>query len=281
MAFGNAKQILERTSGLSALKLLALTAQYSRPKLAPLSKLMLAPFVRDGAILVRYKQSGKKLKALVRVQDQESDLHSMLEVIARTVYPLDPTFEAEVVVDGGANIGLFTLQASATYPKATILLCEPLPRNVEQLRKHLRLNRIEAQLKPVCIGGEQNRIPFYCRHANASSFDGSEPFEKVLQIEVLRLGDILEEHVAERVLIKLDIEGLEVETLKQYVPTEERAVILFGELHHHPQTRPTMERLFAQYGWSFVLGDLSGSDAIFEARSPAAQALGLKQQELH
>jgi len=30
-----------------------------------------------------------------------------------------------------------------------------------------------------------------------------------------------------------------------------------------------------------VLGDLSGSDAIFEARSPAAQALGLKQQELH
>jgi FkbM family methyltransferase len=281
VAFGNAKRILRCTSGLSALKLLALTGQYSRPGLAPVLKLLLRPFDRDGAISIRYRVGARYLQALIRDGDQNSDLHSVLEVITREVYPLDPAFDADVVVDGGANIGLFTLQAAAVYPKATILMCEPLPRNVAQLKAHAALNGIAAEVFPVCMGGTHGVIPFYSRHANASSFDGSEAYESVLQIEVLRLGEILGDRPWQRLLLKLDIEGLEIDVLRDFVPGETRAVIVMGELHHHGTTRPMLEALCAEHGWALRFGDFSGRDVIFEARSPAAQALGLPERELY
>jgi hypothetical protein len=47
MAFGNARRILQATSGLSAFKLLVLMARFTRPGLEPLWKLLLQPMVRD------------------------------------------------------------------------------------------------------------------------------------------------------------------------------------------------------------------------------------------
>jgi transposase len=49
--------------------------------------------------------------------------------------------------------------------------------------------------------------------------------------------------------------------------------VICGELHGHKERRPALDQLFAVHGWSLQLGDLSGEDAIFEARSPAAVAL--------
>ena len=276
MAFGNAKQIVQRTSGSSAIKLLLLTAKFSRPGLLPLWKALLSPFVHSGEISVPYKEAGKSRRALLRTSDESSDLHSVLEVIVRKVYPLDPAFAAELVIDGGANIGLFSLQASAVYPAAKIVMCEPLPRNIEHLERQMKANQVSAKLMPVCIGGAHRTIPFYCRGANASSFDPHAPYTSVMEIDVLRLGEIIGDSPAKRILIKLDIEGMEIESLQEYVPGENRAVIIFGELHGHKENSPVMARLFAEHGWLFRIGDLSGEDTIFEARSPAAVALGLR-----
>lgn len=273
MAFGNAKRILQNVSGLSALKLLLLTARSSRPALRPLCDLLLRPFVHNDEVAIEYTQANRRLRILLRMADRDSDLHSIMEVVVRQVYPLDPAYAADLVIDGGANIGLFSLQAAAVYPTARIVACEPLPRNIAQTQRHLSLNGVAAEVLPVCIGGGRRSIPFYCRGANASSFDPATAYESVLEIPVLRLSDILAERPAERILIKLDIEGMEVEALENYVPGERRAVVIFGELHEHPQHRAAFERLFAEHGWLIHFGDLSGGDAIFEARSPAAAAL--------
>jgi FkbM family methyltransferase len=281
MALNNVKHILRRTAGTNAVKLLLLEAQFSRPSLGPLWGFLLRFFARDGEVSIGYKQGDRDLHAFVRTADKSSDLHSMLEVIVRNVYPLDPAFAADLVIDGGANIGLFSLQAAATYPSATIVMCEPLPRNIEQTKKHLRSNHVTAELLPVCIGGSPGTIPFYCRGANASSFDPHEPYTDVLQINVLRLNDVIGDRPAQRILIKIDIEGMEVESLRDYIPGERRAVILFCELHGHKVNRPLMEQLFAEHHWSFQLGDQSGEDAVFEARSPGAIALGIPKAKLH
>jgi FkbM family methyltransferase len=277
MAFGNARRILQAVSGLSALKLLLLMARFTRPKLEPLCTLLLQPFIRNGEIPIRYREGNRNYSASIRTSDLQSDLHSTLEVIVRKVYALDPVFAPDLVIDGGANIGLFSLQAAATYPAAKIVMCEPLPRNIAQARKLLSINHVAADLLPVCIGGTHRTIPFYCRSANDSSFDDNEPYLSVLEIEVLRLRDIAESKTAKRLLIKLDIEGMEMESLQDYVPTESRSVTILGELHRHRETRPVMEALFTGHGWSFEVGDLSGDDTIFEAHSPAARALRLDE----
>ena len=277
MAFGNARGILQAVSGLSALKLLLLMARFTRPQLEPLCTLLLQPFVRNGEIPIRYREGNRNYSSSIRTSDLQSDLHSTLEVIVRKVYALDPVFAPDLVIDGGANIGLFSLQAAAVYPTAKILMCEPLPRNIAQAKKLMSINHVAADLLPVCIGGTHRTIPFYCRSANDSSFDDNEPYLSVLEIEVLRLRDIAESETARRILIKLDIEGMEMESLQDYVPTESRSVMILGELHRHRETRPVMEALFAGHGWSFKVGDVSGDDTIFEAHSPAARALRVEE----
>jgi FkbM family methyltransferase len=272
VVFGNARHILRATSGLSAFKLLLLMARFTRPRLESLSTLLLQPFVRNGEVSFQYREGNRTYNAAIRTTDLQSDLHSALEVVVRKVYTLDPAFAPDFVIDGGANIGLFSLQAAATYPSAKILMCEPLPRNIAQAEKLMKINHVAADVLPVCIGGSHRTIPFYCRGANNSSFDADEPYTSVLEIEVLRLRDIAESRRAQRVLIKLDIEGMEMESLRDYVPTERRSVIILGELHRHKENRPIMEALFAGHGWSFKVGDVSGEDTIFEAHSPAARA---------
>ena len=272
MGFSNAKQLVQSTSGLSALKLLLLTARYSRPRFASVWKFLLAPFEHNHEMPIDYERAQRRFRVFIRQEDSSSDLHSMLEVVVRNVYPLDPAVKPDLIVDGGGNIGLFSLQASATYPSAHLVICEPLPRNIEQIKRHLSTNHVSAEVLPVCIGGCHRTVPFYCRHANASSFDPSEPYESIQESQVLSLCDILADRPAKRILLKLDIEGMEVEALETYIPTEQRAVTIFGELHAHRQNRPTLERLFHKHGWSLHFGDLSGQDVIFEAHSPAALA---------
>ena len=272
MAFGNARRILQAVSGLSAFKLLLLMVRFTRPSLEPLWTVLLQPFVRNGEIPFRYHEGNRNYRASIRTSDMQSDLHSVLEVIVRKVYALDAMFAPDLVIDGGANIGLFSLQAAAIYPSAKIVMCEPLPRNIAQAEKLIRTNHVAADILPVCVGGSHRTIPFYCRGANARSFDDAEPYTSVLEIEVLRLRDIAESQPAQRVLIKLDIEGMEMESLQDYVPAENRSVIILGELHRHRENRPIMEALFAGHGWSFEVGDMSGEDTIFEAHSPAARA---------
>jgi FkbM family methyltransferase len=273
MALGNAKQILRNVPLGSAVKLSLLTARFSRPGLRPVWDMLLAPAIHDGEISIEYSRGGRSLRSVIRESDEDSDLHSTLEVVVREVYPLDAGFAPDVVVDGGANIGLFTLQAAAVYPKAAIVACEPLPRNLELLKRHMAMNSVQAEVLPVCLGGSRRTIPFYCREANSSSFDPGKPYDSVSEIEVLRLGDVLEGHAAERILIKLDIEGMEMETLESFVPGERRAVVVMGELHEHVRTQPVLRALLETHGWSMTMGDLSGGDAMFVARSPAAQGI--------
>src|ERR1700745_254640 len=135
MAFGNARGILQAVSGLSALKLLLLMARFTRPQLEPLCTLLLQPFVRNGEIPIRYREGNRNYSSATRTSDLQSDLHSTLAGIVRKVYALDPVLSPDLVIGGGANIGLFPLQGAAVYPPAKILRSEPLPRNIAQAKK--------------------------------------------------------------------------------------------------------------------------------------------------
>jgi FkbM family methyltransferase len=278
MAFNNVGGILRIKSPFSSFKLLLLTASFSRPNLRPLFLKFLRPFTRDGEVSLRYRCYNRYLRSFVRVTDLESDVLSVLELSVKDTYDLDLGFKPDVVIDGGGNIGLFTLRAaaaSASIGKSPVkfVVCEPLPRNVAQIQKHIDINKIPAEIMAGCLGGDHRSIPFYCREAIHSSFDPRKPYTSVIDIPVYTLQDAIGSSPAQRILIKLDIEGMEIEALNTFVPSERRPVYIVGELHGYAVNASKMEKIFEDHGWTFMYTSISDDHANFRACSPAALPL--------
>lgn len=270
MAHPNARRILSRGVSLDTFKFLAMAAAASRPRQKKLCARILQPFARAGEVPVHFSVHGRRLTAWVRMSQLESDWMSVYELGIRKIYRLDPEFAPELIVDGGGNTGIFTLTAASTYPAAKIVICEPVPHNLAQIQKHLERNRIRAQVLPVCIGGAPRNIRFYVREANQGSFDAGKPYESTIEVEVVTLASLVRATDAQRILIKLDIEGMELEALASYVPEEKRAVCVIGELHDHKANAAELERIFRSHGWTVNFDDVGDAGSNFDAWSPAA-----------
>ena len=273
MFFPNARPILKRGPSLNTYKLLLLAAASSRPGLRTLSFALLRPFIHHGDVAIRYKCQGRSYTVFIRMDDVYSDYLSVYELEVRHIYHIDPDFAPDMVIDCGGNTGLFTLDAAARYPSARIVVCEPVPRNLDRIRRHFQSNNVVAEVLPVCIGGRRRVIPFYVREANQGSFEPNKPYTSKLEVEVLSLTDVLRDRPAQRIYIKMDIEGMEIEALESYVPTETRPVCVVGELHGHKENSCHLERIFGDNGWQLRFDDVSDAGSIFEAYSPAALAL--------
>lgn len=278
MAFENVRSILRIGSPLSSLKLLLVAASRSRPRYRSLCLKLLKPFTRNGEVSIRYRCYNRNLRCFIGLSDLGSDLISVLELSVRDTYNLDFGLKPDMVIDGGGNIGLFTLRAATgnacfNDSRVKYVICEPLPRNLVQIRKHLAINGVSAEILAGCLGGERRSIPFYCREAIDSSFDPEKPYTSVIEIPVYTLRDAIGSYAAKRILIKLDIEGMEIEVLGVYVPSEHRPVYIVGELHSFAVNASILRRIFEDYGWTFEFCQVADDHATFRACSPAALPL--------
>jgi FkbM family methyltransferase len=275
MAFENVGSILRIGSLFSSFKLLLITASFSRPKYRALCLQLLRPFVRNGEVSLRYRCYGRSMRCFIRLSDMGSDLRSVLELCVADTYELDRGFKPDLVIDGGGNIGLFTLRSSAAFASSVdspvrFVICEPMPQNIDQIRKHLSINKISGEIMAGCLGGDRRSIPFYYREAISSSFDPTKPYTSVVEMPVETLESVIGTYPATRILIKLDIEGMEIETLRSFVPSERRPVYVVGELHNYAENSSIMEQIFLDQGWAFEYTFVADDNANFRACSPAA-----------
>ena len=118
MAFDNVKGILNIGSPISSWKLLLIQGTLSRPKYSPLFLALLRPFVKNGRIAVQYRCYNRIVKSYIRVSELESDYYSTRELGVNDIYELDHGFHPDLVIDGGGNIGMFTLRAAAELAAA-------------------------------------------------------------------------------------------------------------------------------------------------------------------
>jgi FkbM family methyltransferase len=247
--FTQARNIIRRTSGLSRVKLLLAAASFSRPWLAGPCSLFLRLLSRNGKLSIRYRTNALQRKIFLRMAHLESDFCSAIELAVGDCYCLGGIREPTFIVDGGGNTGLFTLAALAHWPQAEVVICEPVPDNLAILKEHLAINNAQAEILPVCLGGAAGRARFYCREANQGSFDADLPYRSVIDVRVQTLSEVCRGHDEGETLVKLDIEGAEIDVLQEFLREPRPRTTIIGELHHHESRKSTVSEILKNAGW--------------------------------
>ncbi len=130
----------------------------------------------------------------------------MQKVIAQVVKP------GGVFYDVGANVGFYSLLASALVGPGKVIAFEPLPANVAFLYRHLRLNAIKnVEVFELAICDQVGSSPFEQEGTGAM---GRLQAEGSLRVATATLDSLLQEQkIAPPNYIKMDIEGAELKAL--------------------------------------------------------------------
>jgi FkbM family methyltransferase len=154
------------------------------------------------------------------------------------------------VLDLGANIGLFSLMAARLNPEIQVHAYEPGSENADLMQINLLVNstlkeRIHVLRKGV--SGLAGKAPwsFDADNPGASGFfhHGSNKAE----VEIVSLGQALEETGNRKVFVKMDIEGSEYDVIRDTPKSKwDRVCGLAFELHDDPRNMVTREDFLAR-----------------------------------
>ncbi|WP_300662176.1 FkbM family methyltransferase [Fluviicola sp.] len=123
-----------------------------------------------------------------------------------------------VILDIGANIGEISLRFAQRYPQASIHGFEPFPDTFETLKRNVSLNSFpNIELHPLGLGSEQGKVFFEERSAGNPGMNRvtSDPEKSSREVAITTLDSFIQnlgdQHIS---LIKIDVEGYELEVLK-------------------------------------------------------------------
>jgi len=133
--------------------------------------------------------------------------------------------ELRSVIDGGANVGQFARAAAEAFPGASIYSFEPLPAVAAIFRRNMA-NLPQVQLSQSALGSKDGTVAFYPNSYSQSSsvLRQTETHKRSfsqdrqlapIEVPVTRLDTFaLGKDLAAPILIKLDLQGFELEALK-------------------------------------------------------------------
>jgi FkbM family methyltransferase len=147
-----------------------------------------------------------------------TDLKAFWQIFLRRIYRVDPS--DRVILDLGANVGVFTLYAARSAANAKIFAVEPFPSTFRRLAGTIHNHNLDARV--ACLNfaaagsnGMRNMpdtpVPSQRRALVTPDFSASDSGTRVMG---KTLETILEEHRLRKIdLLKIDIEGSEYEVM--------------------------------------------------------------------
>jgi FkbM family methyltransferase len=157
----------------------------------------------NGLILLNVRVNQTPLHLVMR-HGNEGD-YLMTGELIRGGYDY-PDFEPKAIIDGGANIGMFAVQAVTRFPKAKVICYEPDPSNFQTLNKNISLNDLQIETQPLGLWSKDCTLYY---HANTSETGYVDEIPPGIPIKCTLPA------IEEDTWLKLDVEGLVVQkTLK-------------------------------------------------------------------
>lgn len=134
---------------------------------------------------------------------------------------------SDVILDVGANSGVFSVLAGVYNPAARIVAFEPQPNIYAALQRNSEVNSFDIRCEQLAISDSQGVLPFYnygdqtftAINTTAGSLnrDWRSDRQSAIEVKVTRLDNYLIQHNIGAVqLMKIDVETLEYEVLMGY-----------------------------------------------------------------
>lgn len=152
--------------------------------------------------------------------------------------------DSPVIVDGGANVGEMTAKFLDQYRSPVIHAFEPIPELVSQLRKRFN-SLLNVTIHGAALGAETKTVSFNVLNSMGSSsvfkpstivkgYHGEKmEVQQVVEVQQVRLEDVMDVN-GEVDLLKLDLQGYELEALKGCGKLLERVKIITTEIEFVP-----------------------------------------------
>lgn len=180
----------------------------------------------------------KKLKMLSQGMLLENELHwyglegyhekLSMKIWMEFILVMHP----RVILDVGANTGIYGLVAKSIAPKSSVVFIEPIPRAVSILQENIKQNNLEAQVLDIALSDYDGEgffnielgkdiaysitINDFADRAITGFHDESISYKKI-QTKVARLDTLVNsEIVSIPNLIKLDVETLEPNVIRGF-----------------------------------------------------------------
>ena len=179
-------------------------------------------------------------------------------IFQRGIYDFEAVREDPFVIDGGAHIGSFSLCTMMKHPGASIIAFEPEKKSWRHLRANLMENLEPEQASRIKLVNSglahyDGEISFDTRDA-----DGSTAFSGTTNssIPVRRLSAYLDRPVD---YLKLNIEGLELEVLRDIEPKIHLVRELCLEYHGFPEIGQRLHEILDilhRNGFRYMINDL-------------------------
>ena len=155
-------------------------------------------------------------------------LYIYKEIFVDRCYDLRLDRSAPVIVDIGANSGLFALRLKQLYPSAKIACYEPFPPNFAQLENTIAVNRLH-EVTPLqkAVGARPGHAKLFIhkRNMGGHSFYAGEALNTDhVDVEVIDLPSILSDLRQDVDLLKLDCEGAEFDILMNLAASDARQI---------------------------------------------------------
>ncbi len=202
----------------------------------------------------------RPVPAVVSLREVGSDILTFNEVIREQVYKsiLAKLARCETIIDLGANIGLATLYFAGHYPRARVLAVEPNPPTYKILAANLK-SLVEVgrcrTLKAAVWGSEKRLVADDRSKADGAHYSafaareagGGRDGETMQGLPITR---IIADSGFERIdLLKVDIEGAEVELFKDDLDWLKQVAAVAIEFHDDSRARTRFDEVMRAYGF--------------------------------
>lgn len=185
-------------------------------------------------MIININFNGKKIKIYL---ERHSDFSAFYQVFVEKSYPnlMSKINKGDIVIDAGANIGMFSIMASVLIGKTgKIIAIEPDPENIRILKRNLELNNIKniIIIDKALYSKSGERIGFYLDGvmSRISKVNDNVP-NNCIEVETITLDEIIFNLNLQPKILKMDIEGAEKFALLGSQSTFKTIDYFEGEIH--------------------------------------------------